>query len=94
MGREYKGELFRKFALTMKKKKLWNKFRILEYYFRFYSLTTNSLVMIYEYLTDEKSMMPKEWFDAYGEFRDYCGTPFTNTDKDIKLSEFFKYYKV
>ena len=94
--RDYKGELFRKFALKLKKERLWNRFCLLEYYFRFYSSQTNSLYLIYEYIKDEenKAIMPKEWFDRCGKYKDYCSTYFTNSDSDIKLSDFFKHYKV
>ena len=38
--------------------------------------------------------MPKEWFDKFGKYKDYTGTYFTNIDRDITLSEFFKHYKL
>lgn len=96
MTRDYKSEVFRKFALKLKKEKLWNKFCLLEYYFKFYTLPTNSLVAIYEYIKNEKndSIMPKEWFDKFGKYKDYTGTYFTNIDRDITLSEFFEHYKL
>ena len=94
--REYKGELFRKFALKLKKEKLWNKFRLLEYYFRFYTLRDNSLNTIYEYIKNEEddNIMPMEWFNSSGKYKDYCSTHFTNIDRNVNLSEFFKHYKV
>lgn len=96
MIRKYEGEIFRKFALKLKKEKLWNRFRVLEYYFRFYADSDNSLCIIYDYIKnkDKDNIMLQEWFDKYGEFKDYCATHFTNIGRDVKLEEFFKYYKV
>lgn len=89
--RQYKGELYRKFCLKLKKDKLFAKFLVLEYYFRFYNNPENNIKMIYDYILnkDKKSIMYGSWFKNGGR-----GTYLDGTDKDILLSEFFKHYKV
>ncbi len=90
--REYKGEMFRKFALKLKKERLWNRFIILEYYFRFYINPQNSLKCLYDYIKNknEDGIMRKEWFNDEGG----RGTHFDLSNYDILLKDFFKHYKV
>ena len=95
MSREYKGELFRKFALKLKKEHLWHKFFVLEYYFRFYTNPNNSTARLIEFYKNKNddAILLKEWFKNSKET--HCdGTFFENTDCDIKLSEFYKHYKL
>lgn len=98
MLRDYKGELFKKFALKLKKEGLWQKFIILEYYFRFYTNTSNGLLEIYEYIKNKNkdSVIPIQWFrNGKGLYGTYVEKDHIyDDDKDIKLSDFFKYYKV
>ena len=89
--RQYKGEFYRKFCLKLKKDRLFAKFLVLEYYFRFYSNFENNIKLLYDYILDKNkdSIMYGSWF------RDCArGTYLDGTDKDILLSEFFKHYKV
>lgn len=90
--REYKGEMFRKFALKLKKERLWNRFIILEYYFRFYTNPENNLKCLYDYIKNknEDCIMRKEWFNDEGG----RGTHFDLSNYDILLKDFFKHYKV
>ena len=99
MLREYKGELFRKFALKLKKDKLWQRFIITEYYFRFYTNPNNSLLEIYNYIRDEKknNILPLQWFVAkekgrYGSYLDSMLV--SDNDNYMFLKDFFKHYKV
>ena len=99
MLREYKGELFRKFALKLKKDKLWQRFIITEYYFRFYANLENNLLEIYNYIKDENkdNRVPLQWFVAkekgrYGSYLDSMLV--SNDDKFILLKDFYKHYKV
>lgn len=99
MLREYKGEMYRKFALKLKKDRLWSKFIIAEYYFRFYTNPSNGLLEIYNYIKNEdnKSTIPLSWFRGknkgiYGSFLD--NTLISDYDEDALLSDFFKHYKV
>lgn len=97
--RNYKGELFRKFALKLKKEGLWQKFIILEYYFRFYSNLENNLITIYKYIKNENSdnVLLLDWIKGkekgrHGSYLD--NMLFSEYDRQILLSDFFKHYKV
>jgi len=99
MLREYKGELFRKFALKLKKERLWQKFIILEYYFRFYSNLENNLIRLYEFIKNENNdeVLLLDWFKGkkkgrYGSYLD--SMLFSEYDRYILLSDFYKHYKV
>ena len=89
--REYKGERYRKFCLKLKKNRLFARFLILEYYFRFYENRNNSYKLIYNYLENKNkdNIMCGKWFKN-GE----RGTYLDFTDKDVYLEDFFKHYKV
>lgn len=97
--REYKGEMFRKFALKLKKEGLWQKFIILEYYFRFYSNVENNLITLYKYLKNEDNdeVLLLDWVKGkekgrHGSYLD--SMLFSEYDKHILLSDFYKHYKV
>ena len=99
MIREYKGEMFRKFALKLKKEGLWQKFIVLEYYFRFYSNLENSLIRLYRYLKNENNdeVLSLDWVKGkekgrYGSYLD--SMLFSEYDRQILLSDFYKHYKV
>lgn len=99
MLREYKGEMYRKFALKLKKDGLWQRFIIAEYYFRFYVNPENSLIDIYNYIKDEKkdNILPLKWFRGkergrYGSYLD--NMLISDYDINVLLSDFFKHYKV
>ena len=90
--REYKGEMFRKFALKLKKEGLWQRFIITEYYLRFYSNPMNNLNTLIDCYKNENDdyILYKSFFDL----EDCRGSYFDGINEDIKLSEFFRHYKV
>jgi hypothetical protein len=97
--REYKGKMYRKFALKLKKEGLWQKFTILEYYFRFYTNPSNSLLELYKYIKNENNIeiLPLRWFRGcekgrYGTYLD--NMLISDYDETVLLSDFFKHYKV
>ena len=79
------GERFRQFALKLKREGLWNRFRILQYYFRIFDVEKgNKLVTLYRALKELENfeIVNKSGYTIY-EHKNF-----------IPISEIFKYYRV
>lgn len=78
--------MFRKFALKLKRERLWNRFRILQYYFHVYTTeSNNSIYKLYDALKHPDKYDLENRYNRYKIFG----------DKDyIPIEEIFKYYCV
>ena len=77
---------FRKFALKLKREGLWNRFRILQYYFRvFNDVNNNSLYDLYNCLKNPSSytIMNNRGYKVFGDGL-----------RKVYVEEIFKYYCV
>lgn len=77
---------FRKFALKLKREGLWNRFRILQYYFRvFNNVNNNSLYHLYDCLKNPSHyfIINKKGYKIFG-----------GGLRKVNLEEIFKYYCV
>ena len=90
MNEKYNTKAFRKFAKKLKKDKLWNKFKILEYYFHIYVPNRvmdknyhNSFVQLYDCLKHPELYCVKN--DEYTIFP---------MDREIYLNEILDYYGI
>jgi hypothetical protein len=87
--RSYKTKKFAKFARELKKKGLWNKFRLLEYYFQIYKNPTIDVDLITNAL--------EEKIDAFisDEFGYTCfETVLEDGERVIRLEDFFEYFEI
>ena len=79
-------EAFRKFALKLKRETLWNRFRILQYYFDvFNSKNANGLDKLYDCLKN-----PSNYFMENNKGYKIFGGGF----REVGLNEIFEYYRV
>jgi hypothetical protein len=78
--------IFRKFALKLKRERLWNRFRILEYYFHTYTTeSNNSIYKLYDALKHPDKYDLENKYNRYKIFG----------DKDyIPIEKIFEYYSV
>ena len=78
--------IFRKFALKLKRERLWNRFRILEYYFHIYTTErNNSICNIYDALKHPRKYDIQNEHLNYGIF---------GNGKYVPLEKIFEYYSV
>jgi hypothetical protein len=78
--------IFRKFALKLKRERLWNRFRILEYYFHTYTTESNNpIYKLYDALKHPDEYDLENKYNRYKIFG----------DKDyIPIEKIFEYYSV
>lgn len=79
------GERFRQFALKLKREGLWNRFRILQYYFRVFDISKgNKLTTLYRALKNPNifEVVNRSGYVVFGH------------KEFIPLSEIFEYYRV
>ena len=78
--------IFRKFALKLKRERLWNRFRILEYYFHIYTTESNNpIYKLYDALKHPDKYDLENKYNRYKIFG----------DKDyIPIEKIFEYYSV
>lgn len=82
MKEKYNNELFKKFALKLKKNKLWGRFRIFEYYFNAIG-KHKSYAMLYDGMK-----RPEKYWVVNNSL-----PQFTLGEK-VNLDEIFRYYRV
>lgn len=76
---------FRQFALKLKREGLWNRFRILQYYFRIFDIEKgNKLMTLY------RALKEPEVFEVVNK----SGYTVFEHEHFIPVSEIFKYYRV
>ena len=76
---------FRRFALKLKREGLWNRFRILQYYFRVFDIGKgNKLTTLYRALKNPNLF----------EITNKSGYMVFKKKEFIPLSEIFEYYRV
>jgi hypothetical protein len=85
--RSYKTKKFAQFARRLKKKGLWNKFRVLEYYFQIYKNPYTDIGYLMQVLeNDENALLSNE---------DWGYTCFNMCDDDtIELKDVFRHFEI
>ena len=90
MNEKYNTKVFKRFAKKLKKEKLWNRFKVLEYYFHIYvpSRTmdvgyNNSFVRLYDCMKHPENYWIKN--EKYNIFP---------MDRVVYLNEILEYYGV
>jgi len=86
--RRYDSKHFKFFMKKLKKEKLWGRFRLLEYYYRYY-LDGTSIRLLYNCLKD-----PDGYEIGYEKDLSKHYLIWENKEGFVVLSDFFKYFRV
>ena len=86
-NRTYKTKKFAQFARQLKKKGLWNKFRLLEYYFQFYKNPCIDSEYLLQVLENDEDVLLSNLGWGYTSFKEdeFC---------QIEIKDFFRHFEI